>query len=184
MKEKNNLLVSVILMLSLNSLSQDSYKTIRLHKNEIILCAPDTWRIKEDAMKFAIYEIKYNVEVKSPKDQSGIFLYVYDSLYGPKMQINDSIVDETRQGMLSDSIRRIIVEESGIKLISGIQIGYLKYTFATKYKHGRAYGLRLFFCNMEKIYFKLDIVGLKRPINEFKKVTEKIFSSLKIDSPN
>jgi hypothetical protein len=63
------------------------------------------------------------------------------------MEITDSIVEVRRQGMLSDPNRKIMIEESGIKIVSGIKVGYLKYTFRVNNKFGRSYGIDLFFCN-------------------------------------
>lgn len=172
----------VLSLLYLTSFSQSSYKVIKLCNNEITLSVPSDWKIKENAMEFAVYEIQYDVAVKNPKNQSGLALYKYGSKYGPKMQITDSIVEVRKESMLSDPVRGFEFEESGVRTISGIKVGYLKYTFkvSSKFKFNRAYELNIFFCNKKKIYYRIEIVGLNKPVNEFKSVAEKVFESLVI----
>jgi hypothetical protein len=180
MKVKISIIVLCLLHLTL--FSQSSYKVIKLCNDEITLSVPIDWKEKENAMEFAVYEIKYDVAVKNPKNQSGLALYKYGSKYGPKMQITDSIVEITKESMLSDPVRGFKFEESGVRTMSGIKVGYLKYTFkvSNKFKFNRAYGLEVFFCNKRNIFYKIVFEGLNKPVDEFKSVAEKVFESLVI----
>jgi hypothetical protein len=180
MKIKTFITGLILLNLSLNSFSQGSYKTIKLCNNEITLSVPSDWKIKENAMVFAVYEIKYDVAVKNPKNKSGLAVYQYGSKYGPKMQITDSMVELTKESMMSDPVRGFEFEESGVRTMSGIKVGYLKYTFNVSNKFNRAYGLEVFFCNKSNVYYKIVFEGLNKAVDEFKSVAEKVFESLEI----
>ena len=114
-------LILVFFILILELFCQRSFKPIKLYNSKISLRIPVEWKVKENAMLFAVYEVKYDVAVQDPKTHSSVALYVFNSRYGPRMQITDSIVAVTKQRMLSDPIRKIMIEESGLKVISGIQ---------------------------------------------------------------
>ena len=182
MSKKIKLLALVFFALSAESFSQSSYKVINLCNNKISLSVPAGWKIKENAMRFAVYEIKYNVEVKDSKNHSGLALYVYGAQYGPKMQITDSVVKAYKQGVLSDPVRKIKIEDSGIKVVSRISVGYFKYTFrvSVNKKINRSFGIDMFFCDERNIYYRIEITGLNKSVEEFKTVAEKIFESLSI----
>ena len=81
---------------------------------------------------------------------------------------------------MSDPVRKVQLEGSGIRMISGIKVGYLKYTFNVNNKYKRAYGIDMFFCNKKNIYYKIEIIGLDKSADEFKPVAEKVFESLVI----
>jgi hypothetical protein len=160
---------------------QGAYKVIHLYNNLVSLNVPSTWKIKGKSSPFGNYKIKYNVAYKDKTNNSGVDLYVFDSLYGPKMQITDSTIEAKKISMSSDTVRKIICEESGIKIVSGIKVGYIKYTFASL-KSERSYGVDFFFRNRQNIFFNLVIRGINKNVREFKTTANKVFQSFKLNA--
>jgi|GEM_PF-3243880 len=172
----------LIFLFSLSNVcfGQTTYKVIHLYSNLISLNVPSKWKSKTQSSPFRSYEVKYNVAYKDQTNNLGVDFYVLDSLYGPKMQITDSIVEAKKISMLSDPVRKIVFEESGVKTVSGIKVGYLKYTFSS-YKSGRSYGIDLFFCNQENIFFKLVIKGINKNVKEFKSIANRVYQSFELN---
>lgn len=183
MTKKIRLTAFLYIAFCLNTYAQVRfYKVIRLHHDEMSLIVPTNWKIKGQALKFAVYEIKYSVEVQDKIDKEGVSLYIYGQQYGPKMQVNESIVQDKIQGLLGDPVRKIEIEKSGIKMISALGVGFIKYTYRVKIKSifTRSYAIEVFFCNKKNIYYEMEIISLNKSVADFKPIAEKVFESLSI----
>ncbi|MDH7459820.1 hypothetical protein QEG73_00980 [Chitinophagaceae bacterium 26-R-25] len=157
-------------------------KTIKLNRNEISCVVPNDWKVIEKSMRFAVSEIKYDVEVRDKKGRPFIALYVYDSAYSFRKYVNDSIVNDEKKEKQSDSNREVIILDWGLKMVNGVQVGYLKYSFKQNKDGARAYGIDVFYCNNRGISNKMEIRGIGESLESFKEIADRIFDSIDIHS--
>ena len=177
MKNKNSTLFFAFFLLFNSVSAQIKYKQEKVYKDKIALSVPSDWKVKENYLKFSNYEVVYNVKVGDANDMSIVTLNVYDSAFKRLKTITNESINWVKHDKLSDPHRKVQILDYGKAIITGKDVGYLKYTFENNNRK-RSYGIEVFFCDSNGFYYDIEIYSLDKSVDRFKKIGDSIFTSI------